>query len=77
MVVVHYKTHGLWPLVEAFVPIDDSGARDVDFIFGLSMRYPPVQRKGRTSQNCGVIFFSFHSLLSSIHSEETLTCSLT
>ena len=35
MVVVHYKTYGLRPLVEAFVLTHDSGATDVDFNFDL------------------------------------------
>ena len=56
MVVGHYKTYGLRPLMEAFVPIDDSGASDVDFNFGFLMRYPPVQGTWRTSQRCTSIF---------------------
>ena len=77
MVVVHYKTYGLRPLVEAFVPIDDSGASDVDFNFDLLMRYQPLQSTGETSQHCRVIFLPFHALLSSIHSEGASTSTLT
>ena len=56
MVVVHVKTYGLWSLVEAFVPIGDSGVNNVDFNFGLLLRYPRLQRVGRISQHCTSIF---------------------
>ena len=77
MVVVHNRAHDLWRLVEALVPTDDSGASDVDFNIGLLMRYPSLQRTGRILQHCSVIFFSFHALVSSIHSEGASTSTLT
>ena len=68
MVVVHYRTDALRPRLDAIVATHDSGASDVKFHFlFVNAVSTPTQNMENITTFQGY-HFTFHSLLSCIHS---------